>query len=157
MGEILGLRWEHVDFDGGVARLAESKTGAKTIHLPPPALRVLAELPRIAGNPHVIVGHRHGAALVNLSKPWRSIRAAAGLPALRIHDLRHAFASIGAGAGLGLPIIGKLLGHSQPTTTARYAHVASDPAAAAAEAIARRIEGAITRNDAEVVSLPRKG
>lgn len=153
IGEVLGLRWDQIDFETGAARLAQSKTGAKTLYLPPPALRVLAELPRVAGNDHVIVGHRRGQPIVNVAKPWCAIRAAAGLPTLRIHDLRHAFASIGAGAGLGLPIIGKLLGHSQPATTARYAHVARDPAADAAAAIANKIDGALRGATADVVPL----
>ena len=92
----------------------------------------LDELPRVEGNPYVIVGGLAGAALVNLEKPWRAIRSAAGLDDVRIHDLRHSFASIAASDGMGLPIIGKMLGHSQPQTTARYAHLASDPVKAAA-------------------------
>ena len=154
LGEVLGLRWDQVDFERGEARLSDSKTGAKTLQIPPAALAVLAELPRLEGNPHVIAGQRAGAGLVNLSKPWRAIRAAAGLPTLRIHDLRHAFASIGAGAGMGLPIIGRLLGHTQAATTARYAHVQSDPAKAAAAAIAGQIEAAMRGGKGEIVDLP---
>jgi integrase len=127
LGEVLGLRWEWIDFERGDARLPDSKSGAKTLHLPPPTLVVLAELPRLDSNPYVIVGAKPGAALVNLEKPWRSIRAVAGLDDVRLHDLRHAFASVAASSGLGLPIIGKMLGHTQAATTARYAHLASDP------------------------------
>jgi integrase len=116
LSEILGLRWEWIDFDRGEARLPDSKTGTKTLHLPPPALAVLADLTRVEGNPHVIVGHIRGARLVNLEKPWRSIRYAAGLPDVRLHDLRHAFASVAASSGMGLPIIGKMLGHTQAAT-----------------------------------------
>jgi integrase len=143
LGEVLGLLWEWVDFDRGEARLPDSKTGAKTLHLPPPALAVLAALPRLDGNPHVIVGQKDGAALVNLEKPWRAIREAAGLDDARLHDLRHAFASVAASSGMGLPIIGKMLGHSQPATTARYAHLASDPVKAAAAAVAGKIAAAM--------------
>jgi integrase len=106
-------------------------------------LAVLAELPRVEGNPFVIVGGKSGAALVNLEKPWRAIRAAAGLDDVRIHDLRHAFASTAAASGMGLPIIGKMLGHSQPQTTARYAHLAADPVKAAAAAVASKIDAAM--------------
>ena len=143
LGEVLGLRWDWIDLDRGEARLPDSKSGAQTLHLPPPALAVLTTLPRIENNPHVIAGHRTGAPLVNLEKPWRAIRARAGLDDVRLHDLRHAFASIAASSGLGLPIIGKILGHTQPATTARYAHLASDPVKAAAAAVAEKIASAM--------------
>jgi len=143
LGEILGLRWEWVELDRGEARLPDSKTGAKTLHLPPPALAVLAELPRVEGNPYVIVGGVSGAALVNLEKPWRAIRKAAGLEEVRLHDLRHSFASTAASGGMGLPIIGKMLGHTQAQTTQRYAHLASDPVEAAAATVAGKIAAAM--------------
>lgn len=143
LSEVLGLRWEWIDFDRGEARLPDSKTGSKTLHLPPPALAMLTELPRLGDNPHVIVGQKEGAALVNLEKPWRAIRAAAELDDVRLHDLRHAFASVAASSGMGLPIIGKLLGHTQAATTHRYAHLASDPVKAAAAAVAGKIAAAM--------------
>ena len=75
------------------------------------AVDVLRHLPRDGDNPHVIVGRRRGSHLINLQKPWREIRAAAGLDDVRIHDLRHCFARIAASSGIGLPIIDKMLGH----------------------------------------------
>jgi integrase len=143
LGEVLSLRWDWIDFERGEARLPDSKTGAKTLHLPPPARAVLAELSRIEGNPHVIVGSREGAALVNLEKPWRAIRKEAGLDDVRLHDLRHAFASVAVSSGVGLPIIGKMHGQSQAATTARYAHLASDPVKAAAASVASKIASAL--------------
>ena len=104
---------------------------------------MLADLPRVEGNPYVIVGQVAGARLVNLEKPWRAIRKAAGLNDVRLHDLRHAFASVAASSGMGLPIIGKMLGHTQAATTHRYAHLASDPVKAAAATVAGKIADAM--------------
>jgi integrase len=156
--EILTLKWEHVDFERACFRLPDSKTGAKTVHLNAPTLELLSELPRIAGNPYVIPGERPGAHLVNIEKPWRRIRAQAGLDGLRLHDLRHSFASFGAGAGLSLPIIGALLGHTQAATTARYAHLAADPLKQASERVGREIAAAMKgrgKDGAQVVVLKR--
>ena len=103
------------------------------------ALEVLTHIPCLRHNPYVICGEKPGTCLVNLQKPWRRIRRAAGLDDLRLHDLRHSFASVAAAQGLSLPVIGALLGHSQPSTTARYAHLAQDPLAKANEKISRMI------------------
>ena len=149
LGEVLGLRWKWINFERGEARLPDSKTGAKTLQLPPPALAVLAGLPRLEGNPHVIAGQKDGAALVNLEKPWRAVRKAARLDDIRLHDLRHAFASVAASSGMGLPIIGKMLGHTQAATTSRYAHLADDPVKAAAAAVAGKIAAAMERTKTE--------
>ncbi len=143
LGEVLSLRWEWVDLADGVLRLPDSKTGAKVIHLNAPARAVLAGLPRLKDNPFVILGKRPGRPLVNLEKPWRRVRKAALLTDVRLHDLRHSHASIGVASGLSLPLIGGLLGHSQPATTARYAHLADDPLKAASELVGRRIADAM--------------
>jgi integrase len=139
--------------------LADSKTGKKVIHLNAPALELLATIPRIEGNPYVIPGRKAEAHLVNLEKPWRRIRARAGLEDVRLHDLRHSFASVGAAAGYGLPVIGALLGHTQAATTHRYAHLAADPLRQATDAIGRRIaealKGPSADHDAKTVPLRR--
>lgn len=136
VSEILTLRWEWIDLSNRCLRLPDSKTGTRHIQLNSLALQELSLIERIPNNAFVITGSKTGCNLVNLEKPWRRIRAQAGLSDLRLHDLRHTFASIGAGLGQGLPIIGKLLGHSQAQTTHRYAHLDADPVASATEQIA---------------------
>ncbi len=144
LSEILTLEWEQVDFEGACLRLADSKTGAKMIYLSPPAQEILAALKRKDGNPFVITGAKKGSHLVNLEKPWRRIRAEAGLEDVRLHDLRHSFASMAVAGGLSLPIIGALLGHTQPGTTARYAHLADDPLRQATDMIGANLIAAMT-------------
>ncbi|GBF27660.1 tyrosine recombinase XerC [bacterium MnTg02] len=141
--EILTLRWEDVDFERMCLYLPDHKTTtttlapSKVIHLSPPALDVLSHLPRVDGNPYVIVGAKANSHWVNLQKPWVRIRQAAQLTTktlpdgkienVRLHDLRHSYASIVASGGATLVMIGKLLGHTQPLTTLRYAHLVDDP------------------------------
>jgi integrase len=109
--EVLTLRWSDVDFERSALCLPDSKTGAKMIPVGPPVLALLSAAPRLEGNPYVIPGRRAGGRLVGLFRPWARIRERAELGELRLHDLRHSFASIGAAAGLGLPILGSILGH----------------------------------------------
>jgi integrase len=139
--EILHLRWEHVDLERGLLFLPDSKSGRKTVILNAPALTVLNELKRIG--PFVVPGDNPESPRTDLKRPWEAITNRAGLSGVRLHDLRHTYASFGAGGGLGLPIIGRLLGHSQVSTTARYAHLDNDPLRRASEAIAGRISAAL--------------
>ena len=156
LSEILTLCWEYVSEEHGCLFLPDSKTGRKTVHLNAPALHVLSGVPRLEGNPYVICGERPGKHLVNLEKPWRRIRRAANLDDVRLHDLRHSFASVAASGGQSLVLISKMLGHSQPATTARYAHLADDPVKAASEAVGRNIAAAMAAGDSgEVVDPPR--
>ena len=139
LSEIQKLKWSYVDLKSKMILLPDSKTGKKTIYLGQAAIQELQRTPRISGNPHVIAGNLDGQYLSDMQKPWRRIRKAADLGDARIHDLRHTFASHGVAMGQGLPIIGKLLGHSQPQTTARYAHLAADPAIEVADKISERL------------------
>jgi len=182
--EILTLRWDAVDFNRNTINLADSKTGAKSIFLNPPALELLSTLAHQDQNPYVICGLKEKAHLSDVNRPWRNIRERAtvkmwleiediknlielnnpnlgnttlkeiksladkatielprGLLDLRLHDLRHSFASIAVGGGMSLPMIGKLLGHTQTATTARYAHLADNPLKEANDAIGKRLEG----------------
>ncbi len=124
LSEVRTLRWSEVDLTNRRLILRDSKTGEKTIHLSDAAIAVLLHLPRKDNNPYVICGEKPEACLVNMQKPWRRIRHLAGLDDVRIHDLRHTFASVAAARGVSLQMIGALLGHTQPSTTARYAHLA---------------------------------
>jgi integrase len=148
-GEILNLRWEDMNFEHGLILIGEHKTSgnattaAKAIPLNAPALGVLQGIERRDGCDWVIPGRKGNKPLVNLRKPWGRIRKAAGMEDVRLHDLRHSFASFGAGGGLSLHMIGALLGHSQPGTTARYAHLAVDPVKQASEMIGSRILAAM--------------
>lgn len=139
LGEIMTLRWEYVDFHAHVLRLPDSKTGAKVVHLGQPAIAVLKAINRLPDNPFVITGRNDGAHLTDLQPFWQRARGRAGLKNARIHDLRHTFASVAVSHGQSLPMIGKLLGHTQVQTTARYAHLANDPIIEAANDVSSLI------------------
>lgn len=145
LGEILNLTWRDVDMERGLLLLPDSKTGRKTVVLSDAAIAVLASLRRVGR--YVIAGASAGQPdeqpRADLKRPWALVRRHARLDDVRLHDLRHSFASVGAGQGLGLPVIGNLLGHSQASTTARYAHLDADPVRRAANIIAGRITAAM--------------
>jgi len=141
--EILDARWDQVDLERGILFLSDSKTGRKPLYLSPAAQSVLASIARVTDNPHIIEGARASAPRSDLNRPWGIVTRAADLEGVRVHDLRHSFASFGAGASLGLPIIDKLLGHSQPATTARYAHLDADPMCRAVDTIGATISAAM--------------
>ncbi len=124
--EVLALRWRDVNLDAREIKLEDSKTGARVAPLSPEAARVLAGIPRVEGNPHVIPGKKAGTHLRNLNDPWDRIRKRAELEDVRLHDCRHSFASRALALGEGLTMIGKLLGHTKVETTARYAHLARE-------------------------------
>ncbi len=154
--EILKLRWEEVDLERGLLLLPDSKTGAKAVPLGAPAVALLAAAPRQEGNPYVIPGGKPGTHFVALFNVWKRLRPVAGLEDVRLHDFRHSFASVGAGGGLSLPILGKILGHQKATTTARYAHLAADPVQQAVEQVSGEIAAALAgRDEEEVVNISK--
>ena len=138
-GEITTLRWEDVDLEAKEIRLRDSKTGPRVVPLSPGAARVLAGLPRDAGNPWVIAGRKPDSRLSHIVYYWYRVRERAELDDVRIHDLRHSFASRALALGESLPTIGKLLGHSKIQTTARYAHLARDSVQESAARVAASI------------------
>jgi integrase len=122
--------------------------------LNPPALAVLNELDHVG--PYVVPGDNPEQPRHDLKRPWDAVTKRAALTGVRLHDLRHTYASFGAGGGLGLAIIGRLLGHTQVTTTARYAHLDNDPLRQASEAIGTRLAAALEGGQgALVVSFAR--
>jgi integrase len=121
--EILTLKWDYVETSRAALMLPDSKSGPKTILLNRQAMEILGRLERVGDNPYVFVGHINGTHLVNIARPWARIREAAGLPDLRLHDLRHSFGNRAIDAGGSTRVLGVLLGHSREETTTRYAHV----------------------------------
>lgn len=128
--EVLTMKWAYIDYAKGIAHLPDSKTGEKNIHLPPPAMVILNALPRV--NEYCFYGRGGKGHIVNIKDTWKRLLSSAGLTGWRIHDLRHAFASYAVSSGKSLPVVGAMLGHSQPSTTQRYAHLQENPVATAA-------------------------
>lgn len=133
LGEIQTLKWSYIR--GNRVEFPDSKTGYKRLPLNAAAMKILEQTPKLVGNPYVICGEREGAHIVNLQKSWRRIRKKAGLDDLRIHDLRHTFASQAVMNGTPLALVSKLLGHAKITTTMRYAHLADSELLEASEGI----------------------
>ena len=149
--EIARLRWSEVDAERGLLQLEDSKTGRKAIRLGAAALELLSEFQRPSGSPWVFPDLRDPSKPVgNLDWFWVGVRGRAGLADVRIHDLRHSFASAAVAGGSGLVLIGKLLGHAHVATTSRYAHLADDPLKAAADKISGSISAALSGRSAEI-------
>ena len=153
MSEIRDLRWDYVKDD--CIELPDAKTGGRVVPLGPEARAVLSAIPRDEDNPWVIAGRLPGSHLTDLQRPWRRIRKQAGLEDVRIHDLRHSFASRALALGESLTMIGKLLGHTQVQTTARYAHLARDSIQTAAARITGSIGGNLLGGDEMKRALTR--
>ena len=134
--EIMTLPWQNVDLDRAEMLILNGKTGDRTVHLPPSAVNVLAALPRAPGNPWVVPGAKSGTHIADIHGVWRSLRMKAGVQDVRIHDIRHSYASRALALGEGLSIIGRFLGHRGVETPSRYAHLARDSVRKSAERIA---------------------
>ena len=152
MSEIRDLRWEYVKDD--CIELPDAKTGGRVVPLGPEARAVLSAIPHDEDNPWVIAGRLPGSHLTDLQRPWRRIRKQAGLEGVRIHDLRHSFASRALALGESLTMIGKLLGHTQVQTTARYAHLARDSIQTAAARITGSIGGNLLGEREDDIAQP---
>ena len=144
LGEIQQLKWEYIQ--GNALNLPDSKTGAKKVYLGQTALETLSEIERQPANPYVICGKLPGSYLTDFQRPWRRIRTRADLEDVRIHDLRHTYASGAVSMGESLPMIGKLLGHTQVQTTARYAHLQDAPMHEAADRVSAALGQALNKS-----------
>jgi integrase len=142
--EALSLRWDAIDFTRGMVTLADSKTGKSVRHVGAPALELVASLPREDGNPHVFPGRTPGSPLIEIKRVWEAVRETASLSDVRLHDLRHSFASVAASGGASLPLVGALLGHKNVATTQRYAHLADDPRKHVADSTASTVAAALS-------------
>ena len=152
--EIASLKWSEVDLERGYLRLGNSKTGAKAIPIGAPAREVLASRPKSNESPYVFPASSGDSHFQGIERVWKKVKERAGFPSLRLHDLRHSFASMGLARGDALPVIGAILGHADVKTTSRYAHLADDPVMQAADAISRSINDALSsRVAAEIVHL----
>ena len=145
--EILNARWEHIDFERGILTVPRSKSGKpRYIQLPALAIEALHRQPREEAQPWVFPSPRTGRPYVSIYYSWDTIRRRARLPGVRMHDLRHSFASFLVNAGRSLYEVQMLLGHSSPKTTMRYAHLSSDSLRSAAE-LATEVMWEPTRED----------
>ena len=156
--EVLKARWEDVDFERRELCLPETKAGrVHYVPLSEPAMTLLADMPRLAGNPYILPGLKQGAHLVNINKSWRRIRQAAGVEDVRLHDLRRTVGSWLAQAGNSLHLIGRVLNHSNPSTTAVYARFGQDHVREALEQHGKRIMGIVGKGAAaEVVKIEKR-
>ena len=144
-GEVLGATWDQFDIKAGVWVKPAATTKQKKLHRIPlsaPARLLLAEMHAKAEGPALFPGRRENAAQTDLKRFWATVCRQAGIKGLRIHDVRHSYASFLASGGLSLPVIGALLGHSSPITTHRYAHLLDEPLRAATEKVGAIVAGA---------------
>jgi integrase len=142
--EALTLRWDAVDFSRSLVTLEDTKSGRSTRPVSAPALALIAAQPKLQGSEYVFPGRVDGKPLQEIQRLWYAVRAAAKLEGVRLHDLRHSVASIAAEQGHSLFLIGKLLGHKDQRSTARYAHLADDARKAMADSVGAQINQALS-------------
>jgi integrase len=148
--EALGLTWEMVDLERGLLNISDSKTGAKVIHLSPPAQQLLARLPHLNGEARVFPPVKRRATEADLESAWSRVRERAKLEGVRLYDAaRHSFASLAVSGGASLYLVGGLLGHRKTSTTQRYAHLSADPLRAVNDAVGQRLAAALAGRKAK--------
>ena len=147
LGEIQTLKWSDIDRKSGEIRLRDAKTGARMVPLTPAVLEVLAGIKRVRRSPWVITGGKPNRHLAELTSYWHRVRENAEVEDVRIHDLRHSFASRALALGLQLPMIGRLLGHTDVSSTARYAHLSQEAEKVAVARVGGSIEDDILRTE----------
>ena len=158
--EVFSMRWDQLDLDAGKWKKPGSTTKQKTEHEVPlsaEAVQLLEELKERAedGAKWVFPSRKSTGHRVDIYKPWVALLKAANITdRLRIHDLRHSFASFLVSAGHGLPVIGALLGHTQASTTQRYAHLHDEVQRVATGQVGAMVRGA--KRSAKVVKLPTR-
>lgn len=154
-GEVTAIEWSHIDWQRRLIRLPDSKTNEpRTIHLSEAALEVLKAVPRIGR--FVIAGVKKDTSYKNLTRAWIGIRENAGLQDVRLHDLRHSYASLAAAKGISLQTIGRLLGHRDVQTTARYAHLTRDAVQAVNDELGAAMQAAIAKGSPPAAKVVKK-
>ncbi len=146
VSEITSLKWDYIDFDLSLAFLPDSKTGAKVVYFNEAAIDIIKTVVPLNGSPYLFPGRNGEGHITRMGHLWVHIREKAGLEDLRMHDLRHGFASVGVGMGESLHMVGQLLGHTQAQTTSRYAHLATSPLLDATNRIGKKIAEGLSGN-----------
>jgi integrase len=143
-GEVTTAQWTHIDWQRKQIRLPDSKNNEpRTIHLSDAAIEILKTLPRVGS--YIIAGRYKNEPHQNLSRAWIIARSYGGLEDVRLHDLRHSYASLAAGRGVSLQMIGKLLGHKVTATTQRYAHLTRDAVVSVNDELGSAMQAAIKK------------
>ncbi len=157
--EVVRLRWDEVDLGTNCLRLRDSKTGAKIIPLGKAASDLIKAQSKLSDSIWVFPSFKTDGRtpFAGIEKIWQKVRLKLKMPTIRIHDLRHSFASVGVTGGASLPIIGAILGHREVSTTQRYAHLTDNPVRAAADLISAQIEGAMADENSDAPAEAKNG